>query len=203
MAWPAIAAAMGGVAAAYVTGRQNQGMSGEQHDWSVEDAANNRAWQEAMSNSAHQREVADLKKAGLNPILSSTGGAGAPVGGGSMADSTKAEGPDYTRVISNAIEAAATKQSIKLQKAQEEQASTAAEVNKAQERLYDATTDKTNKESINLDPGNYLSKKVVEGYKAGAKAIDAARDSVKEGIDSHFRWRDKIKGYNIQQKGKP
>lgn len=60
-------------------------LSGSNSAFNAAEAQKNRDWQERMANTAHQREVADLKAAGLNPILSVTGGSGAPVGSGATA----------------------------------------------------------------------------------------------------------------------
>lgn len=67
--WAGIAA-LAGTALSY--------LSGDKANTANKEAAEmNRDFTREMSNSAHQREMADLKAAGLNPILSGTGGQGA------------------------------------------------------------------------------------------------------------------------------
>ncbi|AXH75960.1 MAG: DNA pilot protein [Microviridae sp.] len=111
--------------------KQNSLAAESANSFNAEQAKLNRDFQERMSNSAYQRQMADMKSAGVNPMLSiNAGGAQTPGGGSASAVTPKDTQMNVLGGISTALE---------YQKVQQ------------QEDLADAAVRKTNTE-IGLGP---------------------------------------------------
>lgn len=132
-------------------------------------------FQERMSNTAHQREVSDLKAAGLNPVLSANSGASTPAGQSSTFQNAA---PNFAPVIQSAMAAKELQQNVgesnsriamnrgalDVQRANAEAANASASVSRATAKIRDAEFFQLNKENefINRHPNYIPAKKALE-----------------------------------------
>ncbi len=103
--WPAIIGAAISGYGAYRANKETKASTGRQV-----------AFQERMSNTAHQRQMADLKKAGINPMLSARlGGASSPAGASYQASNIGAAAVEGYGKVSSAKQAQAQTKQIQAQ----------------------------------------------------------------------------------------
>jgi len=97
-----------------------------------------REWQRENAQNAHQYQVQDMRAAGLNPVLSATGGSGAKASGGS---SLGAQEDAISPAVNSAREASRVKQELENMRANEKLTTQQEKTAKEQQHNYFQDTD--------------------------------------------------------------
>lgn len=120
-----------------------------------------REWQRENAQNAHQYQVADMRAAGLNPILSATGGSGARASGGSTLGT---QSDVISPAVSSAREASRVSQELDNMKANEK-------LTKSQDSLT-AQQEKTSKEQQH----NYFQDTDMKAHQSGLLQAQTATE---------------------------
>lgn len=161
----ALAVAGGGPAVIGTLGSMAGGIM--QNQSSARQAAKQRDFERDMSDTAHQREAIDLEKAGLNRILSGTGGSGASTPAGASATQSD--------VVTPAINSA-----VSIIRTLADTANTNADtLNKnLQPGLTEALTDKAYEESWQANTAQHLNRQKAQESMAQEDLLDAQRERI-------------------------